>query len=119
MTLDIKINIKPLSVNKCWQGKRFKTPEYKAYEQELLLRLPAQKISNPPYSIFFKFGMSNSLSDWDNPIKPLQDSLQKKYSFDDKDIVEAHIEKIKVKKGEEYFRIIMVPKSSLIKPKYE
>jgi hypothetical protein len=27
-------HIKPLSVNKAWQGKRFKSPEYKSYENK-------------------------------------------------------------------------------------
>lgn len=45
--------------------------------------------------------------DWDNPIKPLQDILQKKYGFDDKDVVKALIHKIKCKKGEERFEVIL------------
>jgi hypothetical protein len=35
------IKIKPLSVNKAWQGKRFKTNEYKQYEKEVSLLLPS------------------------------------------------------------------------------
>lgn len=101
--IEIKKQIKPLSVNQCWQGKRFKTKEYKNYEQELLYTLPAQKLPKPPYHIYFEFGFSNSMSDWDNPVKPLQDIMQKKYGFNDKDIVQALIVKEKVKKGEEYF----------------
>jgi hypothetical protein len=42
--IQFKLNEKPLSVNLAWQGKRFKTPIYKAYEKELLLRMPAKKI---------------------------------------------------------------------------
>ena len=97
--------IKPLSVNQCWQGKRFKTPKYKTYEQELLDSLPNLKLPEPPYSIYFEFGFSNAASDWDNPIKPLQDVLQKKYGFNDKDIFQALVIKTKVKKGEEYFKV--------------
>ena len=36
----MKIKIKPLSVNKAWQGKRFKTREYKSYEELLLYLFP-------------------------------------------------------------------------------
>ena len=36
----MKIEIKPLSINKCFQGRRFKTNDYKNYEKELLLKLP-------------------------------------------------------------------------------
>lgn len=103
--MEIKKYIKPLSVNECWQGKRFKTKTYLFYEQELLLTLPAKKLPEPPYSIYFEFGLSNSLSDWDNPIKPLQDIMQKKYGFNDKDIFCAEVKKVKVKKGEEYFLV--------------
>lgn len=103
--LEIRKEIKPLSVNDCWRGQRFKTPAYKAYERELLYTLPPQKLPKPPYSIYFEFGLSNSLSDYDNPIKPIQDILQKKYGFNDKDIICAQIRKCKVDKGKEYFHV--------------
>src|SRR5690625_3712830 len=98
-------NIKPLSVNEAWQGKRYKTPKYKAYERALMFMLP-KKITLPkkPYKIYLEFGMSSSLSDWDNPIKPFQDVLQSKYKFNDRDIVEAHVKKVKTKKGQEYIK---------------
>lgn len=98
------IKIKPLSVNECWQGKRFKTPLYKAYEKELLCRLPALSLPTPPYMIYFEFGLSSPCSDWDNPIKPFQDILQKKYGFNDRDIDLGITRKVRVKKGEEYAR---------------
>ena len=98
------IKIKPLSVNECWQGQRFKTPLYKAYEKELLYRLPALSLPAPPYMIYFEFGLSSSNSDWDNPIKPFQDILQKKYGFNDRHIDLGITRKVRVKKGEEYVR---------------
>jgi Holliday junction resolvase RusA-like endonuclease len=97
------LKIKPLSVNECWQGRRFRTPTYKAYQADVLYRLPALKLPVPPYRIYFEFGFSSPLADWDNPVKPLQDILQKKYNFDDKQIIEAIVKKCRVKKGEEYF----------------
>lgn len=100
----VNVKIKPLSVNQCWQGKRFKTPKYKQYEKALLLMLPKIKLPLPPYKVYYEFGFSNSLSDWDNPIKPFQDVLQKKYNFDDRHIFEATVKKTKVKKGEEYIK---------------
>jgi len=45
------INIKPLSVNDCWQGRRFKTKEYKAYEKEMKLMIKKQKMPVAPYNI--------------------------------------------------------------------
>ncbi len=103
--MKIAKKIKVLSVNRCWRGRRFKTPEYKAYEQELMYTLPALEVPKPPLEISFIFGFSNSASDWDNPVKPLQDILQKKYGFNDKDIYKASVEKVKVKKGDEFFKV--------------
>jgi Holliday junction resolvase RusA-like endonuclease len=42
------------------------------------------------------------MADWDNPIKPLQDILQKKYGFDDRRIMKASVIKNVVKKGDGY-----------------
>ncbi len=98
----IKRFIKPLSVNDCWQGKRFKTKKYKEYEKILLVMLPKIELPKPPYKVYYEFGFSSASSDLDNPIKPLQDILQKKYGFDDKNIFEMVAKRVKVKKGEEY-----------------
>lgn len=103
--LEVKQKVKPLSVNAAWQGQRFKTDEYKVYERAVFYSLPSLKIPKPPYSIYFEFGLSNVMSDWDNPVKTTQDILQKRYEFNDKDILEARVKKVKVKKGEEYFKV--------------
>ena len=100
-----KVNIKPLSVNEAWQGRRFKTPKYKKYEQDLLLILPkAVDIPEGPLVAHYEFGVSNSASDWDNGVKPFQDVLQKRYGFDDRRIYRAIVDKVKVKKGQEYVK---------------
>lgn len=98
-----RVNIKPLSVNEAWQGKRYKTDAYKKYERAVLFMLPKMTIPEGPLMITFRFGFSNVLCDWDNPVKLLQDILQKKYKFNDKDIHEAHVQKVKVPKGQEFF----------------
>ena len=102
---DIRLDIKPLSVNRAWQGRRFKTPEYERYERAMLLMLPCIKLPEPPYRIYYEFGFSNKQSDLDNPIKQLGDILQKKYGFNDKEIYEAFIRKKIVKRGQEYIRL--------------
>jgi len=98
----MRIDIKPMSVNEAWQGRRFKTPKYKAYERDVLKLLRPMNIPEGDLVIDLEWGVSNMTSDWDNPIKPFQDILQKKYGFDDKHIVEARVKKVKVKKGSEY-----------------
>lgn len=105
--MEIFKKIKPLSVNDAYQGRRFKTPEYKRYEAELFYTLPKIKkdeLPSSPYRVYFEFGLSSSLADYDNPVKPLQDIIAKKYGFNDKLIVEGNIKKVKVEKGEEYFK---------------
>ena len=97
----MRIDIKPLSVNNAWQGKRYKTPAYKAYEKELLLKLRPMKIPQGDLVVEYTFGIT-TLGDWDNPIKPFQDVLQKKYGFDDRRIMTAIVKKKVVKKGNEF-----------------
>lgn len=99
-----KIEIKPLSVNEAWQGRRFKTKKYKGYEKELLLKLPTKRISKPPYRIEIVFGFSNKMSDIDNPLKPFLDILQKKYGINDREIYELQVKKAITKKQNEYIK---------------
>jgi Holliday junction resolvase RusA-like endonuclease len=101
----INLDIKPLSVNEAWQGKRYKTPAYKQYENELLWLLPNIDLPPPPYKISYIFTFKNKSSDIDNPIKPFQDILCKKYGFDDKDIYEYSVKKMLDKSPKIEFQI--------------
>lgn len=98
----VKVKIKPLSVNQTWAGRRFKTPKYKAYEQEMFYLLPSIKIPPGKLKLKIEYGFSNKLSDIDNPTKPFIDILQKKYNFNDKMIYKLDLEKKDVPKGEDY-----------------
>ena len=98
------VQIKPLSVNKAWQGRRFKTEAYKSYERDVLLLLPKIKIPEGYLRIYFEFGFSNKLSDLDNPVKLFIDIMQKKYGFNDSRVYELRIKKEIVKKGMEYVK---------------
>ncbi|MCP4989348.1 MAG: hypothetical protein GY928_25815 [Colwellia sp.] len=102
----VLINIKPLSVNEAWKGRRFKTDAYKAYETTLLWMLPASfKVPDSPcLELFLEFGFSNKSSDFDNPVKPFVDILQKKYNFNDSRIYKTTIVKTIRSKGGEYIR---------------
>ena len=82
-----RIDIKPLSVNQAWQGRRFKTRSYHLYERILLSLLPdSYPIPKGKICAYYKFGLSSKNADCDNLIKPFQDILSKKYGFDDKRI---------------------------------
>ena len=98
----MRIDIKPMSVNGAWKGRRFKTDEYKRYERAVALLLKPMDIPDGDLEILLEWGFSSSASDWDNPIKPFQDILQKKYGFNDNRIKRAVVEVVKVGKGDEY-----------------
>jgi len=101
----VKIDLKPLSVNECWKGRRFKTNKYIRYQTDMLFLLPNNLVvPDGPLSIYYEFGFSSKASDIDNPVKPFQDILQKRYKFDDKLIEEMHVRKVKVTKGKEYVK---------------
>ena len=100
--------IKPLSVNQAWQGKRFKTPQYKAFEKELTLLLKRIKVPEGKLLLKAKFGLSSKNADWDNPIKPFQDVIQKKYGFNDRRIYKGEIEKVDVEKGKEFIEFELI-----------
>jgi len=103
----IKINLKPLSVNDAWQGKRFKTPKYTKFEKECLLLLPALKVPINRLKISIEYGFSNKMSDVDNPTKCILDILQKRYGFNDNMIYELNLKKKIVEKGKEYFSFLI------------
>ena len=94
--------IKPLSVNKAWQGKRYKSKDYLSYERAVMLMLPKLKLPEPPFILILEFGFSSPLADLSNPIKLFEDILQKKYGFNDKEIYKIVATKKHTKKGKEF-----------------
>ena len=103
----IQIQIKPLSVNEAWQGKRYKTVAYKNYEKNLMLLLPSKIIIPDLIRLDITYWFSNSQSDVDNPTKLLIDILQKKYKFNDSKVYEIHLYKKLTKKGSERIEVII------------
>lgn len=100
-----KVDIKPLSVNEAWKGKRYKTDKYKKYQKEVLILLPKLDINKESFlNITLEFGFSNLSSDIDNPVKMILDIFQKKYGFNDAKIFKLKLYKKKVEKSQEYFK---------------
>ena len=98
----MKLDIKPLSVNAAWKGRRFKTDQYKKYERDILMLLRPCVIPDGFLELTLTFGFSSAASDFDNPVKPFVDCLQKKYGFNDKRIKRCIIDVVNVKKGKEF-----------------
>ena len=105
-----KINIKALSVNSCYQGKRFKNQVHKDYVREVLSQLPIKFIGRPPYKLILEFGLSSKLQDLDNCIKVFQDCLTVKYDFNDREIYQIEAQKFNVEKGKEYISFDIIEK---------
>lgn len=101
---EYQLQIKPLSVNESYKGRRFKTGKLKAYAVELMHALPEIVLPEPPFFISYEFGFSSANSDVDNPIKAFQDILQKRYKFNDSQVFKIQAEKVHVKKGDEYIK---------------
>lgn len=100
----IQINIKPLSANEAFKGRRYKTDKYRSYQTKLLYFLPPLKLPEPPYKLTYEFGFSSKGSDIDNPVKQLTDILSKKYKFNDNQIYKMELTKVVVPKGSEYLK---------------
>jgi Holliday junction resolvase RusA-like endonuclease len=105
------IQIKPLSVNKCWLGKKRKSADYRRYEEAIASCIEDREPlwDKGRLTVSFIFGFSNNSADVDNPIKPLQDILQSVYKFNDKRIFRLLVEKVLVKKGEEFLSYSITP----------
>jgi len=95
----IEIPLKPLSVNRAFRGRHFKTGECKQYEEDLWILLPKRKIIEGKVKIEYTFFLKNhKMSDLDNQIKVLQDILVKKgYIEDDRKIYCMVVKKIAAK----------------------
>lgn len=80
----IQIKIKPLSINKAFRGRRFKTQECKWYEKTLFYLLPKEKMIKGDVSIKYKFFLKyDKVTDTSNLIKLLEDILIKKGYIED------------------------------------
>lgn len=101
----LKINIKPLSVNEAYRGKKWRTPKHDLFKTAIKYLLPASyDMPGPPYVIYFEFGVSSALSDGDNLVKCAQDSIADKYGFNDRYIKRWIIDVEQVPKGQEYIK---------------
>jgi Holliday junction resolvase RusA-like endonuclease len=101
----MEIQIKPLSVNEAFQGRRFKTDKYKQWIENSIIQLKQIKIpKSQKLTLIVIFGVSSKASDIDNPLKPLLDLIQKKYGINDNRFYKLEVTKEIVKKGKEFIK---------------
>ena len=112
------LNLKSLSVNKAWQGRRYRTDAYKLFQSAvhmLLLVIKPKKPEGDEYFVHYEFGLPSS-ADIDNPIKTFQDCLFRFWNMLKRDskIMFMIVVKVKVKKGDEYIGFHVDDRSNLI-----
>ena len=95
--IDVELKIKPLSINQCFQGRRYKTRNYDDYIKEFLILLPKKTQIKGEIGIKMMFWLQNSKRcDLDNLCKPILDILVKKgYIQDDRAVQEIYLKKVK------------------------
>lgn len=94
--MQIYIDIKPLSVNKAWRGRKYKTNDYLHYETDVYFLLPNNQSVHGVVEIWYTFYLKNhKATDISNLIKLLEDVLVKKGIIDDDRFVYSfHVKKI-------------------------
>ena len=108
----MKIDIKPLSINKAFQGRRFKTRDCKDFETEVLFLLKNYKKRHEGW-VWINYGWhikNFKLSDEANFIKVFQDCLVKAGIIEDDRFIKGHTSE-KFQSEEEYitFKIRQCP----------
>ncbi len=98
----MRIDIKPLSVNGAYRGRRFASKELKNYKDDLNKILPHISIPDGKLEARYVFGVSSQVCDVDNFIKAFQDCVAERYGFNDNRIFKITVEKVCVKKGSEF-----------------
>lgn len=95
---EILLNIPSMSVNRCFQGRRFMTKEYKDWTEAGLWLLKGQKPVDKPYYIDITFYQSQ-LADIDGGVKALLDLLKKAEIIeDDRYVMTLRLNKVISKK---------------------
>ncbi|MCP3660172.1 MAG: RusA family crossover junction endodeoxyribonuclease [Bacteroidetes bacterium] len=98
--MKLAFDIKPLSINKAYTGRRFKTEEYKQYTKDIGYLLLTQKKKIKKFNGLLLVKCNWYLKNWksddvDNPTKPLLDILTKMNIInDDRFIMELSLKKI-------------------------
>lgn len=108
--MKIKLQVNPLSVNKAWRGRHFKTPEYKSFERDVAIMLPfdTSKHSKEEIFVHYIYYIKNySLADTANMEKTLTDMLVNRGYISDDRYIRAIYQRKEKTDGPEYIEIII------------
>lgn len=72
----LEVQLKPLTVSKAWQGRRFKTQAYKDWQRDFCLLVGKQTPITGNVALTLELYLKNDkMSDIDNTLKVIQDSM--------------------------------------------
>lgn len=100
------IPVQALSQNQAWKGRRYKSPEYKQYQQTVhaylsTFSLPKVK-PKEKYYLFFEFGIPTR-QDCTNGIKIFEDILSDHLGTNDRYVFEIFARKVVMSKKEDCY----------------
>ena len=104
-----RFDFKPLSANKMFYRAKQLTREYREWREAIYedvedrTKWKFKKDERLDFTV--NVGFSSKLADVDNCIKPLLDTFQYMFEFNDKYVYRVEITKEIVKKGDEYFEV--------------
>lgn len=91
--------IKAMSINECFQGRRYKTKKYDKFIADMLRIMPKEKPMDGLLEVELIFGVRSLFrGDVDNLIKPVLDCLTKRgWIADDRYVMSVKATKVKAK----------------------
>lgn len=108
--MKIEIPLKPMSINVAWQGRRYKTKDYKAYERAFFYstKPPKEKIDGEVAVLYVLYLRYYGRTDVGNLEKPLSDLLVKRGFIEDDRFIK-YLQLIKVRSKEEKMAVFIEP----------
>ena len=112
-TIEDKLDIKAISVNEAYTGRRFATDKLRQFKKDMANLLRGRKIKDAKgkrIKIEYDVGCSNAGFDVHNAIKATTDCISDKYGFNDNQVYLMTIKKTMVPKRAEfiYFKITIL-----------
>lgn len=97
--MKLTLDLKPLSLNNCYAGRRHDTAAKKQYDSTLQMLLPHRSLPGPYYTVTFRFFLKRCFAgDLDNLCKVLLDNLVDAGIISgDRNVVEIHLYKFPAK----------------------
>ena len=108
----LRLQIKPLSTNRIYVGRKVKSSQARQFERDIALLLAAYaketELPDGDLAIHFRFGTTRQ-KDLSNNVKLLEDQIAKHYGIDDRRFAGHTAVRIPVPRGEEFVIFQIVP----------